>query len=162
MMPRQNFIQPISINDMLLAKRKPTQTQEERTNSSWLQFWHETDHLSLEIKAANHVPHGWTVPPRHFLSKSSLISCVVFCGRLPVPVFPDISPSSSSFCFWPDLSLLHSHCIQQILESVNHCHINGIVHRDLKVSGDSKGEKTKTCPLMAPCLASPLPDQLTK
>uniref|UniRef100_A0A3Q3NIJ1 calcium/calmodulin-dependent protein kinase n=1 Tax=Mastacembelus armatus TaxID=205130 RepID=A0A3Q3NIJ1_9TELE len=25
-----------------------------------------------------------------------------------------------------------SHCIQQILESVNHCHINGIVHRDLK------------------------------
>ena len=27
-----------------------------------------------------------------------------------------------------------SHCIQQILESVNHCHMNGIVHRDLKVS----------------------------
>uniref|UniRef100_A0A8C2NU87 Protein kinase domain-containing protein n=1 Tax=Capra hircus TaxID=9925 RepID=A0A8C2NU87_CAPHI len=27
-----------------------------------------------------------------------------------------------------------SHCIQQILESVNHCHLNGIVHRDLKVS----------------------------
>ena len=26
-----------------------------------------------------------------------------------------------------------SHCIQQILESVNHCHMNGIVHRDLKV-----------------------------
>lgn len=25
-----------------------------------------------------------------------------------------------------------SHCIQQILESVNHCHSNGIVHRDLK------------------------------
>ncbi|XP_047194687.1 calcium/calmodulin-dependent protein kinase type II delta 1 chain isoform X21 [Hippoglossus stenolepis] len=25
-----------------------------------------------------------------------------------------------------------SHCIQQILESVNHCHVNGIVHRDLK------------------------------
>uniref|UniRef100_A0A8C1VYF5 calcium/calmodulin-dependent protein kinase n=1 Tax=Cyprinus carpio TaxID=7962 RepID=A0A8C1VYF5_CYPCA len=24
------------------------------------------------------------------------------------------------------------HCIQQILESVNHCHLNGIVHRDLK------------------------------
>ncbi|KAK1340684.1 LOW QUALITY PROTEIN: hypothetical protein QTO34_017074 [Cnephaeus nilssonii] len=27
-----------------------------------------------------------------------------------------------------------SHCIQQILESTSHCHLNGIVHRDLKVS----------------------------
>jgi serine/threonine protein kinase len=27
-----------------------------------------------------------------------------------------------------------SHCMQQILESVNYCHTMGIVHRDLKVS----------------------------
>ena len=28
-----------------------------------------------------------------------------------------------------------SHCIQQILESVEHCHKNSVVHRDLKVGG---------------------------
>ena len=26
-----------------------------------------------------------------------------------------------------------SNCIQQILESVTHCHTNGIIHRDIKV-----------------------------
>ncbi|XP_043917523.1 calcium/calmodulin-dependent protein kinase type II subunit delta isoform X2 [Protopterus annectens] len=41
-----------------------------------------------------------------------------------------------------------SHCIQQILESVNHCHTNGIVHRDLKpenllLASKSKGAAVK-------------------
>lgn len=40
----------------------------------------------------------------------------------------------SLFFFFGLVSLLHSHCTQQILESVNYCHINGMVHRDFKVS----------------------------
>ena len=40
-----------------------------------------------------------------------------------------------------------SHCIQQILESVNHCHMNGVMHRDLKVKKNKvlkkMGNKTK-------------------
>jgi len=36
-----------------------------------------------------------------------------------------------------------SHCIQQILESVNHCHSNGVVHRDLKPENLLLASKTK-------------------
>lgn len=50
------------------------------------------------------------------------------CNSL-IPSFSVVYPSiHNSF----HLSFL-SHCIQQILESVHHCHVNGIVHRDLKV-----------------------------
>lgn len=40
-----------------------------------------------------------------------------------------------------------SHCIQQILESVHHCHHNGVVHRDLKVR-----RETNVTDELAPCL----------
>lgn len=59
---------------------------------------------------------------------SVFASCVYFLTVL-AELF-NLSSLASSLC----LSLSHSHCIQQILESVNHCHLNGIVHRDLKVS----------------------------
>ena len=32
-----------------------------------------------------------------------------------------------------------SHCIQQILESVSHCHDKGIIHRDIKVRRERGG-----------------------
>lgn len=53
----------------------------------------------------------------------------------PLPFFLDFL---SHLLFVPPQSCRHSllscsHCIQQILESVHHCHVNGIVHRDLKV-----------------------------
>ena len=49
-----------------------------------------------------------------------------------------------------------SHCIQQILESVHHCHHNGVVHRDLKVRREANVTDE-----LAPCLrgSSTLPMQ---
>lgn len=40
-----------------------------------------------------------------------------------------------------------SHCIQQILESVNHCHLNGVVHRDLKPENLLLASKAKGAPV---------------
>lgn len=78
--------------------------------------------------------------PSHVLSVSDCVALRFFCLSA---VLQSSDVSSILFSLSPLafrlVSLLHSHCIQQILESVNHCHQNGIVHRDLKVSTQRVG-----------------------
>lgn len=77
-----------------------------------------------------------------------LWDCFLFSSPQLIPLTFSSLPfflSFSSLLFHLSFHLFHhnparvhyspalSHCIQQILESVHHCHVNGIVHRDLKV-----------------------------
>lgn len=98
-----------------------------------------------------------------FLSQLNSLSVFTVC--LSAALFSDCAcwTVQSLFFGFLAVSLSHSHCIQQILESVNHCHLNGIVHRDLKVSmtGSNLFEQTINCwfPLWTPPLLTPDPSK---